>query len=52
MTVINDFFTVIWDGFGIEMNIYGFTFSFRDIFVYTLLAFLVVGFFAQLFDRS
>lgn len=50
MSVIANYFTAIWDGLGITMNIYGFSLSFRDILVYSLLGCILFGFIGRLFN--
>lgn len=50
MEVFGQFLTTVWEGINIPMNIYGFSFSFRDVFFYSMVGFLIFGFLVRLFN--
>lgn len=39
----------IWEGFDIPMNVYGFTFSLRDVLMFSLVATIIFGAIGSLF---
>lgn len=41
--------TAIWQGIDIPMNIYGFTFSLRDVLMFSLVATVIFGAIGSLF---
>lgn len=51
MEFIAKFFGAILDGFKIEFTIYGFTFSFWDVFIWTALAALLISAILDIFDN-
>ena len=44
MGIFTLYFQKIFELFQLEMNIYGFVFSFWDIFMWTLIAYLLISF--------
>lgn len=44
MQFVGDFFTLILRFFQLPMTIYGFTFSFWDIFLFTIVVFILARF--------
>lgn len=50
MDVLADFFAVIADGLSMEFTVYGFTFSFMGLFLFTLFAGIIAKFIGRLFD--
>ena len=50
MQVLVDYFAVILDGLKIPFTVYGFTFSFFDLLIFSVVASIVAHFIGRLMD--
>ena len=39
-----------WNAFGLELNIYGFTFTFKSAFIFVIIASIVIGAIVRIFN--
>lgn len=50
MEVFTQYFAVIIEGFQIPFTVYGFTFSFFDLIIFSVVASILAGFIGRLMD--
>ena len=52
MEVLLGFFKGIYDLFQVEMNVYGFIFSFWDVFMFSLIVSVIFGFLGRVLHED